>query len=416
MLNTAKKIASSCSCGSVHKMATDKVYVGKNASSELNEFAKDYKSVLIVCDANTEKYTSLLSDFEKIILPGNSHANEKGVEPLIKRLEEKEYDLLIACGSGSLHDITRYSANEKNIPFVSFPTAASVDGFVSTVAAMTWGGQKLSSPAAAPIALFADEDVFSDAPARLTASGVSDILGKFTALCDWKIAKILTGEKICPEIFGLMEKALEKLEALLERKAAGEFDDNSKEYTGAVMESLVLAGLSMQLQGNSRPASGSEHHLSHLWEMHVINEPTSALHGEQVGVASLILSKFYHENEGFDFTKVPNFKETFDHSYVENAFGELTDGILAENLDNNDVTTSPLNFKATKEQSDRANKEIAALISPEKLERYLKIAGAPSTMQELGLPSDKEFICKTLAYAPYVRKRLSLLKIISAKY
>ncbi len=416
MLNTAKKIAAFCSCGDKHSMVTDTVYVGKNAAQQLNEFAKSFKSQLIVCDTNTEKYADRLINCERIVLPGNSHANELGVAPLLERLEGGKYDLMIACGSGSLHDITRYCGDKMNVPFVSFPTAASVDGFVSTVAAMTWGGQKLSTPAAAPIALFADEDVFSDAPARLTASGVSDILGKFTALCDWKIAKILTGEKICPEIFGLMENALEKLEGLLERKAAGEFTDNSKEYTGAVMESLVLAGLSMQLQGNSRPASGSEHHLSHLWEMHVINEPTSALHGEQVGVASLLLSKFYHENEDFDFTKKPDLKATFDHSYVESAFGELTDGILAENISEGDIYSSPLNFKATREQSELADREIVSLISPEKLERYLKIAGAPSTLDELGLPNDPEFVKRTLAYAPYVRKRLSLLKIISAKY
>ena len=216
MLDGIEKIMSGgvCSCGKTHGMATGTAVVGDGAADSLAQFIreKNFQRVLIVCDTNTEKYVPALKpvamNADVITLPGNSHADEKGVAPLIDRLNGKSCDCLIACGSGSLHDITRYSANEKKIPFVSFPTAASVDGFVSTVAAMTWGGQKLSSPAAAPIAVFADPEVFGDAPARLTASGVGDLLGKYTALLDWRIARILTGEEICPEIYGLMEKAL----------------------------------------------------------------------------------------------------------------------------------------------------------------------------------------------------------------
>ncbi len=414
IFNDIKRMSSGCLCGESHSMATGTVYVGSNAADRLRDFARAYRSPLVVCDTNTEKYTSLFPGFDKAVLPGDSHANELGTSRLFEQLGSGT-DLLIACGSGSIHDITRYCADRRGLPFVSFPTAASVDGFVSTVAAMTWGGQKLSSPAAAPIALFADEEVFSDAPARLTASGVGDLLGKYTALTDWRIAQILTGEKLCPAIYSLMSGALGKLEALLERRASGEISANSVEYTTLVMESLVLAGLAMQLQGNSRPASGSEHHLSHLWEMHVVNKPTQALHGEQVGVASLLLTKFYHAHGSFDFTKPRDLAATFDRSYVGSAFGELTDGILAENLADGDPRTSSLNFTASDEQSRLAGEEISRLIAPERLERYLKLAGAPTTLTELGLPDSPEFIEKTLAFAPYVRKRLTLLKIIEAK-
>ena len=414
IFNDIKRMSSGCVCGESHSMATGTVYVGSNAAEKLRDFAGAYRSPLLVCDTNTEKYASLFPGFDKAVLPGNSHANELGTSALLE-LIRNDADLLIACGSGSIHDITRYCADKRGLPFVSFPTAASVDGFVSTVAAMTWRGQKLSSPAAAPIALFADVEVYSDAPARLTASGVGDLLGKYTALTDWRIAQILTGEKLCPGIYSLMSGALEKLELLLERRAAGEISADSAEYTTLVMESLVLAGLAMQLQGNSRPASGSEHHLSHLWEMHVINKPTKALHGEQVGVAALLLTKFYHAHESFDFTKKRDLAETFDRGYIGSAFGELTDGILAENLTDGDPRTSSLNFSASDGQSKLAGEEISKLITPERLERYLKIAGAPTTTAELGLPDSPEFIERTLAFAPYVRKRLTLLKIIEAK-
>ena len=423
MLDGIEKIMSGgvCSCGKTHGMATGTAVVGDGAADSLAQFIreKNFQRVLIVCDTNTEKYVPALKpaamNADVITLPGNSHADEKGVAPLIDRLNGKSCDCLIACGSGSLHDITRYSANEKKIPFVSFPTAASVDGFVSTVAAMTWGGQKLSSPAAAPIAVFADPEVFGDAPARLTASGVGDLLGKYTALLDWRIARILTGEDICPEIYGLMEKALGRLDGLLDEISSGQFDVRSEKYTTLVMECLILAGLSMQLQGNSRPASGAEHHLSHFWEMHVINKPTDALHGEQVGVAALLLTRYYHAMRDYDFLRPGTLAALFDRSYLEPVYGDLTDGILRENLTDGEVSSSPLAFVPDAEKAEKVSAEIDSLISPEALERLLRLGGAPTTLSELGLPDDEEFIKRTLGFAPYVRKRLTLLKVLSAK-
>ena len=423
MLDGIEKIMSGgvCSCGKTHGMATGTAVVGDGAADSLAQFIreKNFQRVLIVCDTNTEKYVPALKpaamNADVITLPGNSHADEKGVAPLIDRLNGKSYNCLVACGSGSLHDITRYSANEKNIPFVSFPTAASVDGFVSTVAAMTWGGQKLSSPAAAPIAVFADPEVFGDAPARLTASGVGDLLGKYTALLDWRIARILTGEEICPEIYGLMEKALGRLDGLLDEISSGQFDVRSEKYTTLVMECLILAGLSMQLQGNSRPASGAEHHLSHFWEMHVINKPTDALHGEQVGVAALMLTRYYHAMRDYDCMRPVNLAATFDRSYLEPVYRDLTDGILRENLTDGEVSSSPLAFVPDAEKAEKVRAEIGSLISPEALERLLRLGGAPTTLSELGLPDDEEFIKRTLGFAPYVRKRLTLLKVLSAK-
>ena len=423
MLDGIEKIMSGgvCACGKTHGMATKTAVVGNGAADSLAQFIRERKfsRVLIVCDTNTEKYVPALkpaiTNADVITLPGNSHADEKGVAPLIDRLNGKSYDCLVACGSGSLHDITRYSANEKKIQFVSFPTAASVDGFVSTVAAMTWGGQKLSSPAAAPIAVFADPKVFGDAPARLTASGVGDLLGKYTALLDWRIARILTGEEICPEIYGLMEKALGRLDGLLDEISSGQFDVRSEKYTTLVMECLILAGLSMQLQGNSRPASGAEHHLSHFWEMHVINKPTVALHGEQVGVAALMLTRYYQAMRDYDFMRPVNLAATFDRSYLEPVYGDLTDGILRENLTDGEVSSSPLAFIPGAEKAEKVRTEIDSLISSEALERLLRLGRAPTTLSELGLPDDEEFIARTLGFAPYVRKRLTLLKVLSAK-
>jgi glycerol-1-phosphate dehydrogenase [NAD(P)+] len=422
MLNAIKNISAVCNCGQKHKLDTKMTVISDDASLRLCDFVgENYKQPLIVCDSNTEKYVHLLTvnlrNSEVIVLAGDSHADEAGIAPLDDKLKAGKYDCIIACGSGSLHDITRYTSNAHNIPFVSYPTAASVDGFVSTVAAMTFGSRKHSTEASAPVALFADERVFSDAPVKLTASGIGDILGKYTALLDWKVANILTGEALCPEIFGLMERALGELTELLEAKAEGKISPSSPQYANAVMNSLVLAGLAMQLQGNSRPASGSEHHLSHLWEMQVINPATGALHGEQVGVASLMLADFYRKklDEGSRLILKPNLHATFDRSYIESGYGVLTDSILDENLIGRNPETSTLNFIPTDNSETLVRKEVLKLILPEKLNQYLKIAGAPTSIEEIDLPNNSDFINKSLNFAPYVRRRLTLLKILSSK-
>lgn len=431
-----------------------------NAADSLADFMREYYSnILIICDSNTEKYVPLLGNIGRVVtLDGSSHANERGISPLMDELAAHTCDCLVACGSGSLHDITRYCAHEHNIDFISFPTAPSVDGFVSSVAAMTFGGRKVSFESASPVALFADERVLADSPARLTASGVGDILGKYTALFDWKIANLLCGEPIAAEVYDLMKSALGRLSALLDElistadedanrgTAHGSVDGDaahaiahgsvdgssarsitrsSPEYIRCVMECLILAGLSMQLCGNSRPASGAEHHLSHFWEMNLVNKPCGALHGESVGCGTLLVARHYHAaaSDRARFTELltcrPDLARLFDRSYLAPVFGDITDGILDENLKNRDPLTSSLNFEISRERAELAADLTSSLISPERLEIYLKAAGAPTSTDELSLP---EYLPKygcplaelSLKFAPYVRRRITLLKLLNA--
>ena len=160
MLDGIEKIMSGgvCSCGETHGRATGRAVVGDGAADSLAQFIREknfqrgpdrlrHKHRKICTGSETGSHERRCDNPPRKLARGREG---QGVTPLIDRLNGKSYDCLVACGSGSLHDITRYSANEKNIPFVSFPTAASVDGFVSTVAAMTWGGQKLFEPRRRP--------------------------------------------------------------------------------------------------------------------------------------------------------------------------------------------------------------------------------------------------------------------------
>jgi glycerol-1-phosphate dehydrogenase [NAD(P)+] len=279
-----------CPCGQSHTLQVRDIWLERGAIDRMPSLLCAWERPAVLFDENTYKaagerigrvFRERGLTLNPIILPPKGlHANEHGVALAEGALSGAE-DLLIAAGSGTIHDITRYLANKRDIPFISVPTAASVDGFVSTVAAMTWDNCKKTFPAVAPLYVFADTDVFSAAPPRLTASGFGDLLGKYTALADWRIANLLTGEYYCDRVAGLMQKAV---------KEAVEHPED----TERLMYGLLLSGLAMQMVGNSRPASGAEHHLSHFWEMEVQNGPMDALHGEKVGVGLLLCARKYH--------------------------------------------------------------------------------------------------------------------------
>ncbi len=416
-----RKIAESCPCGQKHSLSTDVIVSEAGATAKLIEYVKAYikndvSDVLVIADENTEKFASVLvKELEcgVYVLPSNAHANEIFTSELteyIKNLQSLP-SLFIACGSGSLHDITRFCAYEANIPFVSYPTAASVDGFVSGVAAMTMYGQKLTYPSASPVALFADPDVYSTAPKKLTASGVGDVIGKITALYDWRAAHLLSGEALCPEIYDLMKEALD---AVINAAKSGK---DEREFAEMVMNGLILSGIAMQLQGNSRPASGTEHHMSHFWEMHVINDETDALHGEKVGVGTVIALDVIKKNiDLLDRIGEISLEKVFDKDMIDRIYGKLSEGILNENVPTGEFSSSVVaKLDKCSDGNIRMIKEATAeLPSSEEISALLSACGAPVTLSELSLPDTPEFTEQSALFSPYVRNRLTVAKIISA--
>lgn len=423
MIEKAKKMAGKCPvCGKTHPLITAEVHVGADATEKLIAYIGDRKNrCVVVCDENTEKYARMIAqkaDCLCFTLAAGSHATEITTGKLNDFCEGKELNLFVACGSGSIHDTVRYCAHAKDLPFVSYPTAASVDGFVSGVAAMTWYGQKLTFPAVPPVALFADDNVYANAPERLTASGAADILGKYTALADWRTAQIVTGEHLCENIYALEKEALDATAyAILHRS---EYDNVS--YTRLIMDGLILSGLAMQLQENSRPASGAEHHMSHFWEMHLINPESEGLHGEQVGVGLLAVLDEYKKFACRDVLLTdafltPDVEKIMERSRLETVFGELTDGIIKENMpkgrDSFSLTQLSVVDRAEAEQKLRA--VIAELPSRAEAEEMLRLCGSPCSLGELGLPEGTDLPERSAEFAPYVRNRLSLLKLIAAE-
>ncbi len=399
-----------CSCGKKHEFTVKKIIIEAQATRYLKDLIHDYKWPVILCDTNTKKAAEEImkeyfSLYEVLELPEkNLHANDQCVAIVQEKLTQ-EADVLIAVGSGTIHDLARYVSYERNIPFVSVPTAASVDGFVSVVAAMTWHGLKKTMPAAAPIYVLADSDIFTKAPYRLTASGISDLMGKYTALLDWKVSHIVTNEYFCTKIYDLELEALHEVESELDGIKL-----QNRESTEKLMYALILSGLAMQMIGNSRPASGAEHHVSHLWEMEILNGRLNALHGEKVSIGLIMCLERYQQIR--NAIKIGQCKVTapraFETELMQKTFGKkgLYQNILEENGQNILDSICPDELQ---QKLPLIYEELLKLPDAEKMRETLNKAGCVTTMAEIGLPDSLKDL--TLQLCPYVRRRLTLLRL-----
>lgn len=411
-----KEFTKECGCGRTHDIRVKDIIIEQGAIQRLPELLSrgdyfQYQHMAIICDDNTylAAGAAVLKGLPQssciTLSPDGLHANEQAVAAVMRQLPA-EIDLILAVGSGTIHDITRYIANEKGIPFVSVPTAASVDGFVSTVAAMTWEGYKQTFPAVSPICVVADSSIFAKAPYRLTASGVSDLLGKYIALADWKIAHIVTGEYICERVCNLEYQALKKVSLNLEAIRSGKIDACEQ-----LMYALLLSGIAMQMIGNSRPASGAEHHFSHLWEMEAIHPHIDAYHGEKVSVGLRIAVSVYHQAEkelmAGNFKLNPN--PGIETELLKNAIAseKLYRQIIEEN------TPDPLcavNTGSLRSKIPEIVKVLQELPSVQSIEEMLTAAGCAKSLQDIGLPEN--VLQSSIRISPYVRSRLTFMRIL----
>ena len=409
-----------CACGMEHNIDVEKIVIESGAVSQLEEILEEFQNPVFICDSNTRTAAEPFleeefKDYPVIELnPEGLQADNRGVNKVMKQLDycdrglsSVSVDVLVAIGGGTIHDLTRYAATEYDIPFVSIPTAASVDGYAANVAALTWDGLKKTVAGVSPRWILADTDIFSAAPSRLTASGVSDFLGKYISILDWKIAHLVTGEYICEEVCDLLEKALRDVSRVLEDIRFGD-----KEAIEKLMYALLLSGLCMQMVESPRPVSGAEHMVSHLWDLNVLNEKTNALHGEQVGLGLLIVTDYYKKlGYAIRHKKVTVKSETakgLEMSLLEHTFGKkgLLEGILTEN------TPNPLG-DIDLEELEAQLPEIEDLIDdlPDADDMYAKLhdAGCVHEISSLGIEKEKAEL--TLQSSPYVRNRLTLLRL-----
>jgi glycerol-1-phosphate dehydrogenase [NAD(P)+] len=409
MVHYFSEYSGKCSCGRTHDLVTRAAVIEPGCLCDFEKYMEEFGITGKRCalyGKNGYRATAGRHPFaqQEIVLdPEGLHANEISTAEVLSQLEE-DVEIIIAVGSGTIHDIARFCAHERGIRFVSCVTGASVDGFCSTVAAMTWYGYKKTLPAVAPEIVIADTDIIKNAPPELVRSGVGDIAAKYTALCDWKISVALTGEYFCQRIHDLIAEATDTVM----RSVPGIIANEDEAYAN-ITYALVLSGIAMQMIGNSRPASGCEHHMSHLIEMgpEKLNVRFPAMHGEKTGVASIYgITEYKRLAEIEDITPYLSDYAPFPEDDLKEFMGKkLAPAILQENEKD---CLSPVTREKLAETWPEIRKLIAELPDPDYLEGLLIQLGAKHRFDEIGVTdADKDTIFR---YSPMVRNRLTLMR------
>lgn len=291
----------SCACGKSHKVDIQAIRVGSGVIQELPGILRDLGASHIFLVADNYTYEAAGRQVEQLLdqagLPYHKRVfqtetplvpNEYALGSVLAAMTSQD-DMLLAVGSGTLNDVTKYVSARTGIPYVIAATAPSMDGYASTVAPTILDGFKTTLPAVYPAAIVADVDILKDAPMPMLTAGFGDIIGKFTSLADWRLSHQLNGEYYCPEVAGVIEAAVETCAANAKALA-----QRGPQAIQAVTEALILSGLAMGMVGVSRPASGAEHQMAHYWEMDALRRGEEhPLHGNAVGVGTVLAASLY---------------------------------------------------------------------------------------------------------------------------
>ena len=202
---------------------------------------------------------------------------------------------IIGIGGGKALDFAKYAAYLLKLPYISVPTSTSNDGFCSPSSSLTVAGERKSIKSSIPYGVVVDLDVVNSSPIIFLYSGVGDMFSKVSALWDWKQAALKGLEKY--NDFASM-LSYNSLDLLYIRHSN---DITSPQFQRSLVISLLYSGIAMEIAGTSRPASGSEHLISHALDK-ISAHPQ--MHGLQVGVASYLCARLQNNDAADDLRDI----------------------------------------------------------------------------------------------------------------
>ena len=411
-LEKLRKSMENCPCGKDHPFDLKGLEVDSGNLARVATLLDKYdfpKNIMVVTDKNALKASDgilkVLEDggykFKLKIYDDMKEARMVEVDELRGLMQD--VDGVLSVGSGSCNDICRYSTYLEKKEFAIFGTAHSMDGFASNSAPILKEGFKITYFCHQPSVIIADTKILAKAPVELKRAGFGDMMAKYIAMADWRIATLIYGEHYCARVADLVRDAMKQISALAPYVSC---DDESA--VKAIMEALALTGIAMQCTGTSRPASGAEHVVSHFWECKKIEKGLFAdYHGKKVGVATLMIAEIYHKVA--DMKNVKARKENVDWDAVKQAYGPNLIGDVMKL--NNPTITEEIDPATINEKWDEVVKAIKEEIPPmDKLRELYAQAGAYTTIEDVKV--DEKLCEDGLRYHAFMRKRVNLTRLM----
>lgn len=415
-----------CSCGRTHFTGLEGCTVGAGVLTSLVDYVEKYgfKKVYVACDEITygiagEKVMNILHDANidakaHVFTGGRFIPNEESLGKLMIDAP-RDLDLVVAVGTGSINDMCRFFSYQMNVPYAIVATAAPMDGFASSGAALMVDNIKQTIPAQTPLFIIGDTDILCGAPARMISAGLGDLLGKFTCLNDWRISKIINDEYYCDTVVNLVKDCIENVLTNADKAAS-----RDPKVIGDIMEGLVLTGVAMSFVGNSRPAAGCEHHLNHYWEaIEIQNGQIPVLHGIEVGLAEVVILKmteFLRESRpDFDAAraKAKQYDQAAWEAKMKEVYGTASDAIIE--LEHESKKNEPEGRLKRIDKIEENWDEIVKLMNDymptsDRMIEILKSLDAPYFPSQVGF-SD-EMLYNALVYGKENRARYTMLSMM----
>ena len=324
-----------CECGMAHKCPIEHVIIGEDALASLPSITKEYSSILLVADKNTyrvcgESVHKIINDKISDVIVYQTDGILVPDEIAISELESHVTDftdLIIGVGSGVINDLCKIVSFRARLRYFIVATAPSMDGYASKGSALILDGMKVTLNANVPKAIIADTKVLASAPFEMIQAGYGDIIGKYSCLNDWRLSALVRGEYLCDFVMNATYETVERTVSL-----ADGIREKDSAAIGALMEALVAVGILMAYVGNSRPASGSEHHLSHYFEIVGIERGEDYLaHGIDVCFSAIETAKIREKLLAIDDISACEY--SFDRadyeSNIRRIYGGVADEVIA---------------------------------------------------------------------------------------
>lgn len=417
-----------CACGLTHHIPTRHISVGRGALDALPEALAATggpKRLLAVSDAATRRaaWEAIASRLRplgvaitEVVLPPGPHGPPLADEANRQRIQDAmqpDTDAVLAMGSGTINDLAKIASRVCGKPYLVCATAPSMNGYPSTNASLLEAGLKVTRPAQGPAAILADLAILCAAPLPMIQAGLGDLLSQRTALVDWRLSSLVEGTRYCAAVAGLVAAPIQRVVRMADALARRE-----ESAVEALIEALILSGFTMVMAGQSSPASGAEHLISHYWEMEAAaSGRAEPLHGAQVGVTCILtadlmgrLARTAARDLSGPSHDLPGAWEDAE-STLAARHGSLWPAIREEaRSKHRGAADRAERFARFRERWTEIWTALDPLRpDPASLRDALRRAGAPTTPADLGLPV--ESVERALLSAREIRNRYTILDL-----
>jgi glycerol-1-phosphate dehydrogenase [NAD(P)+] len=418
-----------CVCGRKHAIPIEYLAVRKGALGEVSAqmVIRGLKGKGgLIYDRKIER--SVVGKISKFLraqgIPLSSFPVGDGEEKLQPEVElsqrvaegiDGDIDFLFSVGSGVISDLTKNAAAILGLPFFLIATAPSMNGYTSSMAALTDEGIKKTIMVPPAKAVFADLSVLMDSPVEMVRSGLGDIVSKSVCNADWKLSQLVKGTYFCPTPFRMTDRS-----EPLYLEAADEIRERTENGIYALTDGIMRSGLSMTIIGTSTPSSGAEHVISHYWDLVALMEGREKLfHGVQVGVATVIMLKLFdfirnypvRERVSLERLKREHRSKADLEEHIAGKFGEYAAGVREEYFQKYmDWKEKQIELERILDGWDGLWNELDPYIRPTgPVERALQRSGAASSYADLG--KSRGEVCADIRESILIRGRYTVLDL-----